>query len=264
MSSAFANRFKDRIEHFDRRGLNPIMANFENASKNLPPQVVFDSKIYGEPSNSLSRSAQTNILNYGRGEVYPVAPNRNFIQTNAGSNFVNPSPVYYTSFQGFEHQTPHLWPSSNNQLYQLPINRRPTLHNTDYKQTGSVPLSAKLPSVKLPSTYGTIHGKRSDSSNIGSSIKDKASIIRTENFSLGGLGPNLNEVWNKKRVYTNKQKIYSEMVKELNVVKGNSGKSSIGVEEKIKEISRRQRALEFSKSIPKPVIKKISVKRCTR
>lgn len=88
------------------------------------------------------------------------------------------------------------------------------------------------------------------------SIRDFKELSRTINYKVGGLGANLNDDWLTKKRKAEKIKEFSDVIKEMNIEKISNQQPK--EKELSKQISTRERALEFSKNIPKPKIKEKS------
>ncbi|CAD8201320.1 unnamed protein product [Paramecium pentaurelia] len=85
-------------------------------------------------------------------------------------------------------------------------------------------------------------------------IKDYEIMKKTANAKLGGLGPNISgEEWAKEKEKQLKRQEFAEQVRQFNSTNIITIKNK---EIKQPEINARQKAIEFARNIPKPVVKK--------
>jgi len=81
-------------------------------------------------------------------------------------------------------------------------------------------------------------------------IKDYKDLSKTHNYTVGGLGANMNEEWMLKKKKADKAKEYSDVIKDMNSDKiaNQPYKKPIAS----KTTSNRDKAMEFAKHVPKP------------
>lgn len=84
---------------------------------------------------------------------------------------------------------------------------------------------------------------------------------KKENLIYGGLGPNYCEDWEKKKINKDKQNMYGQIVRELNLKKLSFVPSHFLLKENKQQEAQNNylRAKEFSKTVPKPKCKKQSL-----
>jgi hypothetical protein len=101
--------------------------------------------------------------------------------------------------------------------------------------------------MKSSETYG--RGKKYTPFN----VKDYKELSRTHNYTVGGLGANMNSEWEVKKKKADKVREYSDVIKDMNCEKINNQMPK--KLEPVKVTSNRDKMMEFSKQVPKPKAK---------
>jgi hypothetical protein len=86
------------------------------------------------------------------------------------------------------------------------------------------------------------------------SLDDYKSLSKTHNVKLGGLGANYDENWGEKMKKNEKTKEFSKMIRGINSEK--ISKQVVKPKEVPKEVTTRDKALDYAKNVPKPKSKK--------
>lgn len=85
------------------------------------------------------------------------------------------------------------------------------------------------------------------------SVKDYKELSKTHNYTVGGLGANMNDEWENKKKKAEKVREYSDVIKDMNCEKINNQMPK--KMEPVKVCSNRDKMMEFAKNVPKPKAK---------
>ncbi|CAG9328900.1 unnamed protein product [Blepharisma stoltei] len=253
-SQLFIERFKDKVSTINKLG------QFEVDTSKAVNKPQFHSQ------KSIMQISASNIVKSGIHSLSPTNDYPNFarplkLQGPEGRSFYAPPSEAATEPHDFHSLNP------KNSYYPIPAENIPHGYSAQQSPRASEPHQKQKKAVSAAPLRKTQENLRSTDSDqlIGRpkrraidftpyTLKDYKNIRNDKYYELGGLGPiNIGtEEWEKKKELQDKKKEYAKQVMQAN---SSLLPPTVVKKPKEKEMSSRQRAIEFAKKIQKPPLK---------